>query len=181
MRLCKFCEYSNLSHLVATESSPSSNPFAIPGGASIVSPAARIATSVPTGKGGVNGISAGDITPFTTRPRCGRMFEIRPTPARSRTTEYTRDCRCLDRGVAGGGFDSTGFERPNPTRSRSVRSIAFKVGGSGWRWPPGGMAVDPRPQGGVRCCLANLDMCARSDALDAGRIWPTWSAWRRAT
>src|SRR5205823_1782233 len=126
-------------------------------------PVARIPASVPTGKGGASGISVRGVTPFTTRPRRGRIKEIRPTPVPSRTTQYSRDRRTFDRQVGGaGGFGSTGLGRSD---HRAFGYSRLRLGdpagfGTSAEWPG-----TPRPQGGVRCCLANLDNSARSDAL----------------
>ena len=50
----------------------------------------------PTGKGGANAISDPNRTPFTTRPRLAWIFDLRPTSAQSRTTQYTRDRDSFD-------------------------------------------------------------------------------------
>jgi hypothetical protein len=142
--------------------------------------AAMINTSGPTGKGVVNAMSDLDVTSFTTRPRLAWIFKMRATSPRSLTTEYTRDRRSFDRGVERGCRRIRG-SRGRPFRVRSFGRPSSRLRGSRWLFPKCGKAVGPRPQGGVRCCLGNPDMCARSDAIDAGRIWPPWSDWNRGS
>jgi hypothetical protein len=104
--------------------------------------AARIPTSVPTGKDGVNAISDVDITPFTTRTRLVRIFEKAANSGR--ISDDTIDQRPLSSPTAmsrGARLASTELWK---TVSSRVRSTEFKVGDrAGFRssaerpWHPG--------------------------------------------
>ncbi len=102
--------------------------------------AATIGPCAPTGTGRASPIRDAAITPFTTRPRRGRIPEYRPTSAESRTTEYSRGDRSLVRLAAGSGGTSGSRSdclRDQPS-SRSRDRPALRLGVAVRPWTPFG-------------------------------------------
>jgi hypothetical protein len=77
------------------------------------------------GKSGANAISDPNGTRVTTRPRWEWIFELRPTSARSETTEYSRDRDSFDRPLDRYVVGLVGLDQ----RRARVRSTEFMVGG----------------------------------------------------